>query len=129
PGAHGNGRLDRGRGAVPDVGTRLRLRLLALHICAGRAAGAGPAGSVEPPAAAEPGARAIRGRVSHPHAVSELRGRLGQPRRDAAAEGEVIVEIVALLLAAVAGVAVARLIDRTATGTLLVGEGILLGIG
>lgn len=40
-----------------------------------------------------------------------------------------IVEIVALLLAVVAGVAVARLVDRTATGTLLVGEGILLGIG
>jgi hypothetical protein len=41
----------------------------------------------------------------------------------------VIVEVAALLLATLAGVALARLLDRTASMALLVGEGILLGIG
>ena len=40
-----------------------------------------------------------------------------------------IAEVVALLIAAAIGVALARLVDRTASGALLAGEGILLGIG
>lgn len=40
-----------------------------------------------------------------------------------------IAEVAALLLAAAAGVVLARRLDRAAAGTLLIGEGILFGIG